>query len=177
MENIEPLPFEVEVIEFIDPLTTFADGVKLRLQTKDKIVFTCNYNYSPFYYKTNWWNRKKLNAEYNKKYREIFFKGKNLIVEATLDETSSDHCVIETAPTSKNLVKEYAELDWEVIGEVKSRGIPIILISHNMPHVFEVADRVHIHRLGKRLCVVNPKDYSMSDAVALMTGAKEAPTN
>ena len=46
-----------------------------------------------------------------------------------------------------------------------------------MPHVFEVADRVHIHRLGKRLCVVNPKDYSMSDAVALMTGAKEAPTN
>jgi hypothetical protein len=123
MENIEPLPFEVEVIEFIDPLTTFADGVKLRLQTKDKIVFTCNYNYSPFYYKTNWWNRKKLNAEYNKKYREIFFKGKNLIVEATLDETSSDHCVIETAPTSKNLVKEYAELDWEVIGEVKSKVV------------------------------------------------------
>ena len=48
---------------------------------------------------------------------------------------------------------------------------PIILISHNMPHVFEVADRVHIHRLGRRLCVVDPKAISMSDAVALMTGA------
>ena len=46
---------------------------------------------------------------------------------------------------------------------------------HNMPHVFEVADRIHIHRLGKRLCVVDPKDYSMSDAVAFMTGAKEPP--
>jgi fructose transport system ATP-binding protein len=46
---------------------------------------------------------------------------------------------------------------------------------HNMPHVFEVADRIHVHRLGKRLCVVNPKDYSMSDAVAFMTGAKEPP--
>ena len=60
----------------------------------------------------------------------------------------------------------------ELIQDVKSRGIPIILISHNMPHVFEVADRIHVHRLGKRLCVIDPKEHSMSDAVAYMTGAK-----
>lgn len=60
----------------------------------------------------------------------------------------------------------------ELIRDVRSRGIPIILISHNMPHVFEVADRIHIHRLGSRLCVIKPGDYSMSDAVAFMTGAK-----
>jgi fructose transport system ATP-binding protein len=48
----------------------------------------------------------------------------------------------------------------------------VILISHNMPHVFEVADRIHIQRLGKRAAVVNPKKISMSDAVAIMTGAK-----
>ena len=65
----------------------------------------------------------------------------------------------------------------ELIGEVRARGIPIILISHNMPHVFEVADRIHIHRLGTRLCVINPKDYEMSDAVAFMTGAKQPPQN
>ena len=63
----------------------------------------------------------------------------------------------------------------ELIQDVRARGMPVILISHNMPHVFEVADRIHIHRLGKRLCVVNPKDYTMSDAVAFMTGAKEPP--
>ncbi len=63
----------------------------------------------------------------------------------------------------------------ELIQDVRARGIPIILISHNMPHVFEVADRIHIHRLGKRLCTINPKDYTMSDAVAFMTGAKEPP--
>ena len=61
----------------------------------------------------------------------------------------------------------------ELIRDVRARGIPIILISHNMPHVFEVADRIHIHRLGRRLAVINPKDYTMSDAVALMTGAME----
>ena len=63
----------------------------------------------------------------------------------------------------------------ELILDVKRRGLPIVLISHNMPHVFEVADRIHIHRLGKRLCIINPKDYTMSDAVAFMTGAKEPP--
>ena len=44
-----------------------------------------------------------------------------------------------------------------------------------MPHVFEVADRIHIHRLGRRLTVIDPKQYTMSDAVAIMTGAMEAP--
>ena len=84
--------------------------------------------------------------------------------------------IIMDEPTAALGVKESRRV-LELINEVKSRGIPIILISHNMPHVFEVADRVHVHRLGKRLCVVKPKDYSMSDAVALMTGAKEAPTS
>jgi len=59
----------------------------------------------------------------------------------------------------------------ELILEVRSRGIPIILISHNMPHVFEIADRIHVHRLGKRLCCIDPGKQSMADAVALMTGA------
>ena len=63
----------------------------------------------------------------------------------------------------------------ELILDVRKRGMPIVLISHNMPHVFEVADRIHIHRLGRRLCVIDPKEYTMSDAVAFMTGAKEPP--
>lgn len=78
--------------------------------------------------------------------------------------------IILDEPTAALGVKESRKV-LELIQDVKSRGIPIILISHNMPHVFEVADRIHIHRLGKRLCVVNPSEISMSDAVALMTGA------
>ncbi|MEM0947145.1 MAG: ATP-binding cassette domain-containing protein [Pseudomonadota bacterium] len=82
--------------------------------------------------------------------------------------------IILDEPTAALGVKESRRV-LELILDVKSRGIPIILISHNMPHVFEVADRIHVHRLGKRLCVIDPKDYTMSDAVAFMTGAKEAP--
>ena len=84
--------------------------------------------------------------------------------------------VIMDEPTAALGVKESRRV-LELIGEVRSRGIPIILISHNMPHVFEVADRIHIHRLGTRLCVIDPKKHEMSDAVAYMTGAKQPPQN
>jgi fructose transport system ATP-binding protein len=40
-----------------------------------------------------------------------------------------------------------------------------------MPHVFEIADRIHVARLGRRAAVLNPKKISMSDTVAVMTGA------
>jgi fructose transport system ATP-binding protein len=82
--------------------------------------------------------------------------------------------VIMDEPTAALGVKESRRV-LELILDVKRRGLPIVLISHNMPHVFEVADRIHIHRLGRRLTVIDPKKYTMSEAVALMTGALEAP--
>ncbi len=82
--------------------------------------------------------------------------------------------IIMDEPTAALGVKESRRV-LDLIQDVRSRGIPIVLISHNMPHVFEVADRIHVHRLGKRLCVIKPKDHSMSDAVAFMTGAAEPP--
>ncbi|MER9265760.1 ATP-binding cassette domain-containing protein [Mesorhizobium sp. M0410] len=82
--------------------------------------------------------------------------------------------VIMDEPTAALGVKESRRV-LELILDVKKRGLPIVLISHNMPHVFEVADRIHIHRLGRRLCVIDPKQHTMSDAVAFMTGAKVPP--
>ena len=82
--------------------------------------------------------------------------------------------VIMDEPTAALGVKESRRV-LELILDVKKRGLPIILISHNMPHVFEVADRIHIHRLGRRLTVIDPKKLSMSDAVAMMTGALAPP--
>jgi fructose transport system ATP-binding protein len=77
-------------------------------------------------------------------------------------------------PTAALGVKESRRV-LELILDVRSKGMPIVLISHNMPHVFEVADRIHVHRLGRRLCVIDPKEHTMSDAVAFMTGAKAPP--
>ena len=82
--------------------------------------------------------------------------------------------IIMDEPTAALGVKESRKV-LELMLDVKRRGLPIILISHNMPHVFEVADRVHIHRLGRRIAIIDPKKYSMSDAVAIMTGAETPP--
>lgn len=82
--------------------------------------------------------------------------------------------IIMDEPTAALGVKESRKV-LELMLDVKKRGLPIVLISHNMPHVFEVADRIHIHRLGRRIAILDPKDYSMSDAVAIMTGAQEPP--
>lgn len=82
--------------------------------------------------------------------------------------------VIMDEPTAALGVKESRRV-LELMQTLKRKGLPIVLISHNMPHVFEVADRIHIHRLGRRIAVINPKDFSMSDAVAIMTGAMQPP--
>jgi fructose transport system ATP-binding protein len=81
--------------------------------------------------------------------------------------------IIMDEPTAALGVKESGKV-LQLIRDVRDRGIPVILISHNMPHVFEVSDRIHIHRLGKRVAVVTPKSHSMSDAVAIMTGAVQS---
>lgn len=79
--------------------------------------------------------------------------------------------VILDEPTAALGVKESGQV-LQMIRDLRDKGLPIILISHNMPHVFDVADRIHIQRLGQRVAVVDPKSVSMSDAVAIMTGAK-----
>jgi fructose transport system ATP-binding protein len=78
--------------------------------------------------------------------------------------------VIMDEPTAALGVAESGKVI-DLIARIKQRGIPVVLISHNMPQVFEIADRVHVHRLGKRVGVVTPGEVSMNDVVGLITGA------
>lgn len=78
--------------------------------------------------------------------------------------------IIMDEPTAALGVKESRRV-LELIKDVRSRGMPIVLISHNMPHVWEVADRIHVHRLGKRIAIISPKTHTMAEGVAIMTGA------
>ena len=78
--------------------------------------------------------------------------------------------IILDEPTAALGVRESRQV-LKLIESLRERGMPVILISHNMPQVFEVADRIQIQRLGKRAAVVTPKTHSMNDVVAIMTGA------
>lgn len=81
--------------------------------------------------------------------------------------------VILDEPTAALGVKESGQV-LQLIKDLRDKGLPVILISHNMPHVFEVADRIHIQRLGRRTAVVTPQTHTMAEAVAIMTGAATA---
>jgi fructose transport system ATP-binding protein len=80
--------------------------------------------------------------------------------------------VVLDEPTAALGVRESNQV-LELVKRLRDQGIPVILISHNMPHVFEVADRIHIQRLGKRAATITPQSHSMTDAVAIMTGASK----
>jgi fructose transport system ATP-binding protein len=86
----------------------------------------------------------------------------------------AQHVVIMDEPTAALGVKE-SGMVLNLIQKIRERGLPVILISHNMPHVFEIADRIHIHRHGQRVAIVRPQDHRMSEVVAIMTGARELP--
>ena len=81
--------------------------------------------------------------------------------------------IILDEPTAALGVKESGQV-LQLIRDLRTRGLPVILISHNMPHVFEVADRIHIQRLGRRSAIVTPQSHTMAEAVAIMTGAAVA---
>jgi fructose transport system ATP-binding protein len=78
--------------------------------------------------------------------------------------------IILDEPTAALGVRESARV-LQLIKDLRDRGMPVILISHNLPQVFEVADRIHVQRLGRRAAVVTPQTHTMNDVVALMTGA------
>lgn len=76
-----------------------------------------------------------------------------------LDEPTAALGVIQT----KNVL--------DTIKRVRDRGIAVVLISHSMPHVLEVSDRVQVMRLGRRVTTLQTKDASVEQLVGAMTGA------
>jgi len=81
--------------------------------------------------------------------------------------------VILDEPTAALGVRETRQV-LDLILSVRDHGLAVVLICHNLPDVFEIADRIHIHRLGRRATVVDPKIVKPNQVVAIMTGALDA---
>jgi fructose transport system ATP-binding protein len=84
--------------------------------------------------------------------------------------------VVLDEPTAALGVKE-SGMVLDMVKQLRDKGLSIILISHNMPHVWEVADRIHIQRLGGRAGVITPQTHDMGEGVAIMTGATRLQTS
>jgi fructose transport system ATP-binding protein len=79
--------------------------------------------------------------------------------------------VIMDEPTAALGVQE-SGMVLELIRTVRARGVPVVVISHSLPQVFAVADRIHVMRLGRRVGIGYPSRHSMDDIVAMITGAR-----
>lgn len=101
---------------------------------------------------------------------ETLSGGQRQAVAVARSAAFARHVVILDEPTAALGVKE-SGMVLELMRRVRDRGLAVVLISHDIPHVFEVADRIHVQRLGRRAAVLNPRRISMSDTVALITGA------
>jgi fructose transport system ATP-binding protein len=78
--------------------------------------------------------------------------------------------VIMDEPTAALGVRE-SKMVLEVVRRVRDSGAAVIMISHSMPEVFEVADTISILRLGRTVRQVRRSDTTMTEVVAFMTGA------
>jgi fructose transport system ATP-binding protein len=78
--------------------------------------------------------------------------------------------VILDEPTAALGVRETEQV-LRLIRDLRARGLAVILISHDMPNVFAVADRIFIQRLGRCAGVITPDSHTAAEAVAIMTGA------
>jgi ABC-type sugar transport system ATPase subunit len=78
--------------------------------------------------------------------------------------------VIMDEPTAALGVRESAMV-LELIREVRSHGLAIVMVSHNLPEVFAVADRITVLRLGRTITTLNTRDTSLESIVGMMTGA------
>jgi fructose transport system ATP-binding protein len=101
---------------------------------------------------------------------ETLSGGQRQAVAVARAATFATKFVVLDEPTAALGVRETGQV-LNLIKQIKARGLPVILISHNMPNVFEVADRIHIARLGGCAGVITPQSHTPTEAVAIMTGA------
>jgi simple sugar transport system ATP-binding protein len=78
--------------------------------------------------------------------------------------------VIMDEPTAALGVRE-SSMVLELIKEVRSQGLAVIMVSHNLPEVFAVADRITVLRLGRTIVSLDTSETSLEDVVGMMTGA------
>jgi simple sugar transport system ATP-binding protein len=78
-----------------------------------------------------------------------------------MDEPTAALGVVQTEAVRKLILK------------ARENGLSIVLVSHSMPEVLQVADRIEVLRLGRRVAALQASETNADDLVAAMTGSRE----
>jgi len=68
------------------------------------------------------------------------------------------------------LGKQESEQVMNVIGMLRRRGLPVVVVLHDVAQAMQVADRVHVQVNGRRAAVVAARRFSVADVVGIMSG-------
>ena len=71
-----------------------------------------------------------------------------------------------TAPLNKQDSAQVIKM----IRNFRERGTPVVLVSHDIPQVLKLADRIHVQRLGGRAAVISAQGFALPDVLAIMAG-------
>lgn len=96
--------------------------------------------------------------------------GQRQIVAVARAAAFSGRVVFLDEPTAA-LAVEPARRVMDLIQGIRSSGVGVVLITHDLPRVFELADRIQVLRLGRIAGSVIPSTGTMDEVVGLMTGA------
>ncbi len=99
--------------------------------------------------------------------------GQRQAVAIARTRLSDPHIVLLDEPTAAISVRQVAEV-LELIRRLRDQGIAVVLISHRMPDVFEVADRVLVLRRGRKVAEKPIAESSPEEVTGLITGAIHA---
>jgi simple sugar transport system ATP-binding protein len=96
--------------------------------------------------------------------------GQRQTVAVSRAATWASRVILMDEPTAALGVVQ-AERVLELIQRIRDSGKSVVLISHNLPHVFHVSNRIQVLRLGKRVATMRADDATMEEVVGAMTGA------
>ncbi len=104
---------------------------------------------------------------------ETLSGGQRQVVSVARSVAFGRKIVILDEPTAALGVRESLQV-LEMVGRLRDRGIGVVIISHDIPRLFDIADRIQIMRLGRVVGVADPKVHSSEEVVGVMTGARES---
>jgi simple sugar transport system ATP-binding protein len=96
--------------------------------------------------------------------------GQRQAVAIARTRLSNPKIVLMDEPTAAISVRQVAEV-LDLIRRLRDHGIGVVLISHRMPDVFAVCDRVMVMRRGRKVADKMIKDSSPEEVTGLITGA------
>ena len=151
---------------------TAASNIFLTREIKKKFAFISIINFKKMFERSKEIFKQLKSETLPEEEVRMMSGGQRQAVAIGRTKLSKAKVVILDEPTAAISVRQVAEV-LELIKQLKSEGIAVVIISHRMPDIFAVSDRIAVLRRGELVANKKAIDSSPEEVTALITGAIE----